>query len=119
MLALVATILHELQTMWGGSFVFCCGVTRDAWLAGVATSGALKMDNDTTFSGFFCHGVLQNKEVRGGSPRGAAVIWRIERPVNATLRTESKLLYVVDCADCVDKAFVSCIALGVRPSSYG
>ena len=60
-LSLVATILHELQAMRGCSLVFGRRVTRDAWLAGVATSGALKMDNDTTFSGFFCHGVLQNK----------------------------------------------------------
>lgn len=60
-LALVAAILHELQAMRGSSLVFSRGVTGDAWLAGVATSGALEMDNDTTFSGFFCHGVLQNK----------------------------------------------------------
>jgi len=58
-LALVAAILHKFQAMGGSALVFGRGVTRDARLAGLATSGALKMNDDTTLSGFFCHGVLQ------------------------------------------------------------
>jgi hypothetical protein len=57
-LALVAAILHELQAMRGGSLVLGRGVTRDARLVGLATRGALKMNDHTAFSGFLCHGVL-------------------------------------------------------------
>ena len=70
-LLLVAAVLHELQTMGRGPLVFRGGVTRDARLAGFAASGALQVNDDTTFCGFLCHGVLPLlRTFEGISPRG-------------------------------------------------
>ena len=62
----VFAVLHELQAMWCSPLVFCGGVTRDARPVGLATNGALKMNNHTTFRRFFCHGVLLKKVLLAG-----------------------------------------------------
>ena len=116
-LALVAAVLHELQTMRRCALVLRGGVARYTRLAGLSAGGAFKVDDDTTLCSFFGHGVLRRFELNGTFALGPAQIWRIRAAVNGTLLSVPEADCVVTCAKCVEPVDWSAFDGGMRPSS--